>query len=61
MQHQLDSTRKNRPVFQRLQQDLAAFGFIRTWQQCRMKIKNITPPTEIGGVVETEPIFLSTP
>ena len=42
VQCQLDSARRNRPIFQRLQQDLAALGFIRTWQQCRVKIKNVT-------------------
>ena len=42
VQRQLDSARRNRPIFQRLQQDLAALGFNRTWQQCRVKIKNRT-------------------
>ena len=42
VQRQLDSARRNRPIFQRLQQDLAALGFNRTWQQCRVKIKNLT-------------------
>ena len=41
IQRQLDSARRNRPMFQRLQQDLAALGFIRSWQ-CRVKIKNLT-------------------
>ena len=42
VQRQLDSAKRNRPIFQRLQQDLAALGFNRTWQQCRVKIKNLT-------------------
>ena len=42
VQRQLDSARRNRLIFQRLQQDLAALGFNRTWQQCRVKIKNLT-------------------
>ena len=42
IQRQLDSATRNRLIFQRLQQDLAALGFITTWQQCRVKIKNLT-------------------
>ena len=42
VQRQLDSAKWNKPIFQRLQQDLAALGFIRTWEQCRVKIKNLT-------------------
>ena len=42
VQRQLDSAKRNKPIFQRLQQDLAALGFIRTWEQCRVKIKNLT-------------------
>ena len=29
-------------VFQRLHSDLAALGFVRTWQQCTVKMKNLT-------------------
>ena len=39
VQRQLNSASRNRPIFQRLQQDLAVLGFNRTWQQCRVKIK----------------------
>ena len=42
IQRQLDNAGSNRPIFQRLQQALAALGFIRMCQQCRAKIKNFT-------------------
>ena len=41
VQCQLDSAKKIRPIFQRLQQDLVALGFIRMWEQCRVNIKNL--------------------
>ena len=41
-QRQLDDARRNKAIFRSLRQNLAALGFIRMWQQGRVKIKNLT-------------------
>ena len=33
---------RNKAIYQRIQRDFVRLGYNRTWQQCRVKIKNLT-------------------
>ena len=44
IQRQLGGARRNRPIFQQLQQGHSALGYIRNWHQCRVKIQTLTAP-----------------
>ena len=42
VQSQLDRVHRNRDVYQRIAMELEDNGYVKTWQQCRTKIKNLT-------------------
>ena len=42
VQSQLDRAHRNRDVYQRIAMELEDIGDVKTWQQCRTKIKNLT-------------------
>ena len=42
VQSQLDRAHSNRDVYQRIAMELEDIGYVKTWQQCRTKIKNLT-------------------
>ena len=39
IQGQLDGMRRNKKVYERISEEMAARGFVRTFKQCRNKIK----------------------
>ena len=42
VQSQLDRVHRNRDVYQRIAMELEDNGYVKMWQQCRTKIKNLT-------------------
>lgn len=42
VQSQLDRVHRNRDVYQRIAMELEDTGYVKTWQQCRTKIKNLS-------------------
>ena len=42
VQSQLQTVHRNRDVYQRIAVELEENGYVKTWQQCRTKIKNLT-------------------
>ena len=42
VQSQLQTVHRNRDVYQRIAMELEENGYVKTWQQCRTKIKNLT-------------------
>ena len=42
VESQLDSVVRNRTIYQRIAKELADLGLNKTWEQCKIKIKNMT-------------------
>ena len=42
MQSQLDRVHRNRDIYERVAMELKDSGYVKTWKQCRTKIKNLT-------------------
>jgi hypothetical protein len=42
VQAELGIAVRNKAIFERIQRDFSRLGYDRTWQQCRVKIKNLT-------------------
>ena len=42
VQSQLDRVHRNRDIYERVTMELEDSGYIKTWKQCRTKIKNLT-------------------
>ena len=42
VQSQLDRAHRNRDVYKRIAMELEDIGYVKTWQQCQTKIKNLT-------------------
>ena len=42
VQSQLDVVARNKAIFEKIASSLANYGYHRTWQQCKTKIKNMT-------------------
>ena len=42
MQRQLEGVASNRAMYELVVKDMRALGYESTWQECRMKIKNLT-------------------
>ena len=42
MQKQLDGVVRNKVVYEKVAVEMGKLGFERNWQQCRIKIKNLT-------------------
>ena len=42
VQSQLQTVHRNRDVYQRIAMELEENGYVKIWQQCRTKIKNLT-------------------
>lgn len=41
VQRSLEGTHRNRAIFERIQREMTAKGYNRTWQQCRVRVKNL--------------------
>lgn len=41
VQRQLEGARRNKAIFEDIERQLAAKGYHRTWQQCRVRMKNL--------------------
>ena len=41
VQSQLEKIHRNRDVYQRIAMELEDNGYVKAWQQCRTKIKNL--------------------
>ena len=53
VQSQLDRIHRNRDVYQRIAMELEDAGYVKTWQQCRTKIKNLTQKYRKVNVAHT--------
>ena len=42
VQRELDGVQRNRVVYQRIASELEKIEVLKSWQQCRTKIKNLT-------------------
>ena len=42
VQEQLDNVKRNKEVYQKIASLLAEQGYVKSWQQCRVKVKNLT-------------------
>jgi len=42
VQNQLERVHRNRDVYQRISMELEEYGYEKSWQQCRTKVKNLT-------------------
>ena len=51
VQSQLDGVVRNKVVYEKISREMEKLGFIRTWQQCRTKIKNLTHKYKKVGMI----------
>ena len=42
VQQQLDGVKRNKDIYQKLAFVLAEHGYVKSWKQCRGKVKNLT-------------------
>lgn len=50
VQDQLDNVKRNRDIYERIASQLAEQGYIKSWKQCRVKVKNLTQRYRKVGV-----------
>ena len=42
VQEQLDNVKRNKDIYMRISASLAEHGYVKSWKQCRVKVKNLT-------------------